>query len=302
MPLVTAVITTFNRKAFLNQAIQSVLGQSFNDYELIVLDNNSTDGTEELVKTIIHPRIKYLKHKNINISQQRNLAISLAKGKYIAFLDDDDVWLPNKLNSQLNKFAQGNDMLSLVYGGYYFYNDKGKNWGRYYPNLKGFILVDLLWATNSFTGSASNPLIDLKKLKNVGGFDNSISAGEDWEVYLRLAGKYEIDYVDELVLKIRQHNGLRLGGNINYSLFTEKKVLSKYKKIMPKKMLSLYCQRIGGKLIRLGDKKNGRLFLSKALFSNPLNFIGSFQYFLSFFPTKLYIEAHKFFIHLRKAI
>jgi glycosyltransferase involved in cell wall biosynthesis len=98
---VSAIITSFNRADYLRGAIQSVLAQSFEDYELLVLDNSSTDETRAVVADFLDPRIRLIVHPRQPIAAARNLGLREARGEFVAFLDDDDEWLPLKLERQL---------------------------------------------------------------------------------------------------------------------------------------------------------------------------------------------------------
>jgi glycosyltransferase involved in cell wall biosynthesis len=301
MPLVSAVITTFNRKFFLEQAINSVLSQSFSDYELIVLYNDSTDGTEEFLKKLNHNnKIKYLKHQNINISQQRNLAVSLARGKYIAFLDDDDIWLKDKLENQVSTFNKSDKSVALVYSGFCFYDDQGKVWGHSKPSKKNNYFMDLLWEKSHFSGSASNPMLRLSAVKSSGLYDEKIRCGEDWELYVRLARRFNIEIDANISVKIRQHSGPRLGQNILAALHMERRAYFKNYNFMSNELKSRYLQKIGGKYIRLGFLNKGRRIILASINSNRLNWASYFQLFLTFLPFNLYIFFHSKYITVKK--
>jgi glycosyltransferase involved in cell wall biosynthesis len=123
---VSVIIPTFNRAHLINRAIQSVLSQTYRDFELIIIDDASNDGTEETAKKIISsnksfhdPQIIYIKNRvRKGGSAARNIGIKLAKGKYIAFLDDDDEWLPTKLSEQVNIMNRSNENVGAVYAGF----------------------------------------------------------------------------------------------------------------------------------------------------------------------------------------
>lgn len=301
MVLVSAIITTFNRKEFFKQALSSVLQQTEKKFEILVLDNASTDGTNEYISAIKDSRLKYICHKAMGISAQRNLGVRLASGSYIAFLDDDDRWMPEKLHLQLNAFKNQSHKLALVYGEFEFYNDAGDRWGgslldrtvNYYDNL--------LWARDPFTGSASNPMLKKDLVQNVGGYNENVKVGEDWELYLRLAQKYEIKKINKKVLEIRQHTGKRLGDRVASALKTEIFVYRNHFSTMTRKHRSRFEQRIGGKLIRLNHPKFGRRMLKKAIATKKDNIFAWSQFFLSVLPIKYYNYFHKTYLkHLKR--
>jgi glycosyltransferase involved in cell wall biosynthesis len=293
MSKVTVIITTFNRAAFLAQAIDSVLNQTINDFELIILDNNSSDKTFEVIQRYSDSRIKYVRHDNIGISSQRNMGLSMANSKYVAFLDDDDVWLNKKIEFQLSAMERSCKNTALVYGGFRFYDDYGRRWGEHLPTLVGKVLDGLLWTKDPFCGSASNPLINKECAVAVGAYSDRVQVGEDWELYLRLAERYPIVGVDEVLLEIRQHSGPRLGQRIDAALSTDRHVYRLFRKHMSKKLASRYLQKIGGKYIRLGSRLKGRKLIIAALVTHPFNLMAWVQLGLSIFDDSIYRKFHK---------
>ena len=105
-PLVSCVLTTYNRSKILKRAITSVLNQTYTNIELIIIDDNSKDNTSDVVKIINNKRIKYIRNtSNKGLSYNRNLGASLSKGEFVAFIDDDDEWFPLKIEKQLVTIA-----------------------------------------------------------------------------------------------------------------------------------------------------------------------------------------------------
>lgn len=304
MPMISAIITTFNRAHYLEKAIRSVFAQEYHDYELLILDNSSTDSTESVVRSFNDPRIRYIKHPPLDISQARNLAVKEAKGDYISFLDDDDEWLPNKLKSELSLFDKLSNNVVLVYGGFVRVDSQGKTLHTYKPKLQGMILKELLTLEDEFTGSASNPMIRKSVVIALGGFDETVKTGEDWEFYLRLAEQHQVAFVPEPVVKIRHHYGARLGDRLKDYIDLEIKVMNRFKYIFDadKKLKSYYLQRMGGKFLRLGDIKNGRAYFIDAIKYNFFNYICYIQYMLSFFHPHVYYFAHKFYLNRKRSI
>ena len=119
MPLVSVIIPTYNRSNFLRMSISSVLKQSFRDFELIVVDDCSPDDTPQVINSINSHKVNYIRHNaNKGESESRNTGIKIAESKYIAFLDDDDEWLSDKLSKQIEIIEQQNDDVGAVYGGF----------------------------------------------------------------------------------------------------------------------------------------------------------------------------------------
>jgi len=302
MPAVTAIITTFNRSSFVKEAIGSVLSQSFRDFELLVLDNSSTDDTRSVVESFKDKRLNYIRHEPLNISQARNLGVRQAKGKYIAFLDDDDLWLPDKLEKQLEVFEEGDDALALVYGGLLWVDSNGIEVGVHKPVLRGRVLTELLLQKDAFTGSASNAMLRKSAVESLGGYDEDVPTGEDLDLYLRLAEKYLTDFTDESVVKVRTHSGPRLGDKLRDAAELELKMMNRYGYVFEqdRKLRSFYLQKIGGKLVRVGDACGGRKYIINAIKTDPLNFIAYFQLLLSALGRNFYCRIHRGYLTCRR--
>jgi glycosyltransferase involved in cell wall biosynthesis len=291
MPKVSAIITTFNRERFLRSAIESVLVQTYTDFELLILDNSSKDGTPQLVSSFKDPRIRYLRHQEMNISRQRNLALREALGEYVAFLDDDDEWMPRKLELLLRAFSRGSRQVALTYGALIWVDAESRELGRFSPRLRGKVLKGLL-AQDVFTGSASNPMLRASALRAVGGYDEQISTGEDWELYLRLAQQYEVEFVPEVIVRIRQHAGPRLIDRLEGRIELERMVFERFNSAMDAALKSEYMQKIGGKLCRVGRLSEGRREIFAAIATRPLNVRAYAQYLFSFAGTSFYRRMH----------
>lgn len=292
---VSAIITTFNRAELLRGAIASVLGQTFRDFELIILDNSSADHTRVVLAGIDDPRARCLTHPPLTIAQSRNLGLREARGEYVAFLDDDDEWLPGKLECQLARFEESPATLGLVYGGFVRIDASGRELGTHRPRLRGKVQTALLWQKDAFTGSASNPMMRTAAIQAVGGFDDSLSASEDWELYLRLTERYDVGDVSDVVVRIRTHPGARLGDRIGDARKVEEVVLSRYGPGMGPRLKSFYLRKIGGKLLRLGAARDGRARLLQAIRSDPLNPLGYVQYGLSYAGPEAYERLHRWY-------
>ncbi len=301
MPLVTALITTFNRSAFLKKAIESVLAQTFRDFELIILDNSSTDDTEEVIKGFGDKRIRHIRHEPMNISQARNLGVREARGEYIAFLDDDDEWLPHKIEVQVNFFERAAEDIALVYGAFIKIDSEGNELGVRRPTLRGKVLKGLIYQ-DDFTGSASNPMIRRSVVMELGGYDEKVVSGEDWELYLRIADKYRVDFTLDPVVRIRSHEGPRLGDKLLDTARLEIDTMARYRDIFEedKRLKSFYLQKIGGKFVRVGKAETGRGYIAQAIKANPSNYVAWAQFLLSFLGQELYLRFHKNYLSYKK--
>ena len=179
IPKVSIITTTYNRKKFLKRAIDSVLAQSFKDWEVIVVDDCSTDGTEEL-RNLNHPQIKYIKTKKNwgTDNRPKNIGIRAARGEYIVFLDDDDVYKNDGLKI-LYKYIKESGA-DVVYGDYIIHDINGKKGVGWSFDFDSSLLQKMNYI-------AMSVVIARKKcLEDVGGFDESVPKFKDWNLWLRL--------------------------------------------------------------------------------------------------------------------
>ena len=302
MPQVSAIITTFNRAHYLEKAIKSVLGQDFSDYELLILDNSSSDNSQAVVEAFQDERIRYIKHPPLNISQTRNLGIRESKGDFIAFLDDDDEWLPQKLRLEWTLFQFLPEEVGLVYGGFQRIDTDGNVFYHHAPNLQGSILKELLNLQDDFTGSASNPMLRKSTVLALNGFDEQVKTGEDWEFYLRLAERFQIRYVPDMVVNVRHHSGSRLGDRVHDYIALEEQVMQRFAQQFDqdKKLKSFYLQRLGGKYMRMGKTTEARRLLFKSIQTNGLNFYAYAQWLSSLLGRQLYLRLHVLYLNLKR--
>ncbi|MFC2025019.1 glycosyltransferase [Chloroflexota bacterium] len=204
---VSVIIPTYNRAHLISNAIDSILAQTFNDFELIIVDNFSSDDTESVVKSYVDRRIRYFKNNNNGlVSINRNYGIENSRGEYIAFLDDDDSWLPKKLEKQVS-LLESNNELGLVYSDCYVIDDNDNIrentycYGRKLAKGKAF---------NELFQSNFIPMLTVvirkEALDKVGGFNPRYKIAEDYDLWLRIAAHYPIDFTDQPLAKFRVHS------------------------------------------------------------------------------------------------
>lgn len=208
-PLVSVVIPTWNRRDLVRQAIASVAAQSRGDWELIVVDDGSTDGTGAMIEEMNDARIRVIElgHSG-SVGHLRNVGAQAASAHWIAFLDSDDLWLPDKLKLQLD--ALGASGAAWCYGACELLRAGGEvtpiRAGQFMP-LSGDILHDLLAER---TGAYIGTLVVRRDLfEKAGGFDESLANREDLDFELRLAAIAEAVAVAEVVTRVREHEGRR---------------------------------------------------------------------------------------------
>lgn len=212
-PKVSVIMNCFNGSKYLREAIDSVYAQTFEDWEIIFWDNASTDNSAEIAKSYDN-RVRYFKsEKNYPIvGKVRNLAYKQVRGKYIALLDVDDVWLPNKLEKQVCLFEE-NKNLGLVFSDVIVFNDNGEEYKlfKFVKPERGYVFGNLF--KNNFITTVCM-IYRRSALESLGYvFDDEFTFIQDYDLSLRIAHKYEIDYVAEPLAKVRKH-GENLGEKI----------------------------------------------------------------------------------------
>ncbi len=204
MPKVSVIIPTYNRAKNLIQSIDSVMNQTYQDLEIIIVDDGSTDNTKEVLSKY-DGKVRYFYQENRGVSAARNIGIKESRGEFIAFLDSDDSWLGNKLEQQMKLF-QYDPSVSLQYS-YARYLDKANNIEFIRPknvskSFKDFLYEDTVLPTSS---------VVLKKsvLEEVGMFDEGLPGIEDYDLWLRCSRKFKIGFIPEtLVLKNNSSSNL----------------------------------------------------------------------------------------------
>jgi len=206
--MISVIIPTYNRAAFISDAIQSVLRQTNKDFELIVVDDGSTDNSCDVIRPYAD-RITYIYQQNAGIAAARNAGIEHSKGKYVTFLDSDDIWLPTKLEKQVSFFKQHLD-IGMVYADYGMFSEEGiidsSHSSRKNLNIShrsGYVFEELLMNCHIHTITV---MVKREVLADVGLFDVNFATGEDYDLWLRIAAKYKVAYLPELVAMHRDHS------------------------------------------------------------------------------------------------
>ena len=206
MPRVSVIIPTYNRADLIGEAIESALNQTFDDLEIIIVDDGSTDSTKEVVRRFDGP-IKYIYQENRGRSCARNKGFEISSGDYICFLDSDDVLNPRMLERQVSLLDSNSD-LGFVYSDYQFINRAGEilpkpKIYRAHPPRRGRIFRLLIYFDFIFP---STVLARRDCINKAGLFDRSLAAAEDLDWLLRMTSLYETDYVPEHLCLVRKHD------------------------------------------------------------------------------------------------
>jgi glycosyltransferase involved in cell wall biosynthesis len=201
MHRVSVIVPTYNRAGLIGETLTSVKNQSFRDYEIIVVDDGSTDQTVEMLASF-KEQISYRSIRHAGQGVARNAGFEIARGELVAFLDSDDLWNPlflEKMTGALDRDPRA----GFVYCDYDTFDELGvvreANVQRC-EKLRGSLFTALLRSDFLCMGAV---LIRSECIEDVGGFDIRLPPVEDWDMWLRLARKYDADYVDESLVRIR---------------------------------------------------------------------------------------------------
>lgn len=286
--MVSVIIPTYNRAHLIKQSVESVLKQSYQNFEIIIVDDGSKDNTEEIIKQINDSRIRYIKHTvNKGASAARNTGIREAKGKYIAFQDSDDLWLPEKLEKQIERIEKTENHIGAVFGGYWIINQNGEK--RYFPEQSindGNIFYTLLQGN-----VVGMPVVMIKKecFEKSGYFNETLPALEDWELLLRISKDFEFLYINEpLVVVHETENSISM--NMKNTVFAWRYIFELYFDTISenKATLALHYYTLGKYLIRSGDFSEGKKLIFKAFSIFPKNVKYIIESFLLLMGKRVY--------------
>lgn len=214
MPTVSVVTPTYNRADVLPRAIDSILNQTFADFELIVVDDGSTDNTEKVVKSYADNRIQYIQFENNRgANAARTQGIKSASGKYIGFLDSDDEWLPRKIEKQVKTIqSSGSD---IAYTGIKQVDSDGNLITTTSSTISGDVTDDLL--RGNFIGTYSAVMVSQDVVREAGYPDPDLSCWQDWEWYLRLSDHGQFVSINQ-PLVVRHNGGNQISNNFQYRI------------------------------------------------------------------------------------
>ena len=212
-PQVSVNLCCYNGEKYLEETLQSIFLQTYKDWELVVVNDGSTDSTERIIKSHMAAGKPIVYHYQVNagLGSARNKALQLSSGSYIALIDQDDIWLPEKLEKQVRTFEVDRS-LGLVYADTYYIDQDGKELGTAFkrsPPPEGDPFVGLLTRRNFMP--CLTVLIRREAAQDVRGFNETLKYVEDYDLFLRIALKYKVSCIREPLAKYRIHEG-NLGG------------------------------------------------------------------------------------------
>jgi len=287
-PLVSVVIPTRNRAELLAAAVRSVLDQTYRNFELIIVDDASEDGTREMVARLSDPRIRYIRHDAVKGGgAARNTGIRSSRGEYISFLDDDDEWLPSKLELQVG-YLERKRSADVVYTGLSVRElDSGKPAGKVVPLKRGDIFADLL--AGNCVGTASSVILRRDCLDTGDLFDENLPSCQDWDMWLKLSKSCRFDYISEPLVVYHLH-GKRITSSDESALAGREMVFEKYRdEIESDRSLSgRHHLMIGSLYCRLGEMKRGREEIRESIRLRPGSVTGLATYAASLLGSRVY--------------
>ncbi|MBV8634599.1 MAG: glycosyltransferase family 2 protein [Burkholderiaceae bacterium] len=185
---ISVIIPTYNRGHCIARCIQSVLAQTLQPLEVIVVDDASADDTREKVAQFTDPRVHYVRHEtNRGGAAARNTAVLLARGEYLAFLDSDDVWRENMLEKQIATLEAGGPCCGMCYSWIVYVDEAGQELERYESRIEGECLRDML--VSNFVGSFSNVVMRRSLVIESGMLDETLPSCQDWDLFVRIAAR-----------------------------------------------------------------------------------------------------------------
>lgn len=227
-PLVSVVVPSYNRPAALLDSLTSIERQTYSNVEVVVVDDASERAVNEVVdeNSFSYP-ITVIRHEeNRGASTARNTGIDRSNGEFVAFLDDDDIWEPRKIEKQIDRLREASDDVGVVYTGMRFVSEDGNSLRTHVEKVEGDVTKELL--KRNLVGSFSTVMVRSEAIDDIGTLDQQFPCWQDIEWYIRLSIHWKFVSVPEPLVRMRQHGGEHISDdfdtirNTALSLFVEK--------------------------------------------------------------------------------
>lgn len=303
MPKISVIIPTCNRARFLRAAVESVLQQTFQDFEIIVVDDASTDETPALMSGFADRRIRYLRHESKQgQGATRNAGIRAARGEYVALLDDDDEWLPSKLAKQAALLDGLPPQVGLIYTGFVRIDAESKTVvAEVMPTERGDVSRALCGGNR--IGTCSTVLMRRSCFDKAGYFDETLASGADYDMWLRISRFYHFEFVNEPLVRYTMHPK-QLSADLRTILKGKEAQLEKHADHFARDRRS-YSRRLFtlGVLYCYNRKPaEGRAALWRAIRAYPLELRPYFNLFLALWGCDNFIRLKAFKDRLRRSL
>lgn len=292
---ISVIIPTHNRSAMLDRAINSVLKQTYTNFEIIVVDDASTDNTESLVLQYEDPRVSYIKiNESKGANFARNTGVRRSNGEYLAFLDDDDIWFPNKLFLQV-QMLKNDSNLGLVYTGIEVVTEGEETRYSIKPKFNGDISKTIL--TDNCIGTTSTVVLSRKVFEEAGGFDENLPQLQDYDLWIRIAQICKVGFIwDDLIYYYVHQSISQLTSSADKNKSAIEYIDKKYAHLINDLPLKFqrkrFCQRynaMGKRLMKNGNNAKARELFIQSFRCNPN--INSVKFFIaSFFKPSLVLK------------
>lgn len=285
-PLVSVIIPAYNAERFIHQTLDSVLDQTYQNFEVIVVDDGSRDRTADIVRTYcqLDARIHLIQQENAGVVAARNTAIQNSQGELIAPLDADDLWYPQKLEKQVQRMVTAEPPVGVVYCWSVYIDGRGRVLGKYPAHQLGQPEGDVLTALtfSNFLDHGSNPLVRRNCIDQVGGYVSQIGGQnmegcEDWHFYLRMAEHYRFAIVPEYLIGYRQSLSSSVSANCVRMERSYQVVMADIRDRHPEIpavvhhwALSSFYNYLLGKSYVNGDYRNALVWLFKGVINDPI--------------------------------
>ncbi len=297
--LVSVVIPTFNRAELIERALYSVLSQTYSNLEVIIVDDASSDNTQDQIQTSQQAdhRIQYIRHEsNRGAQAARNTGIRAAKGEYIAFLDSDNEWLPGKLQRQMALFSHRDNSPSVVYCGYIKVSENGNILNKYLPQYRGFIYKETLseWLTDT-----STIVVRKEILEKIHELDENLLAYHEWDLCIRLTRECEFDFVPECLSIYREHTLPTISKDLLRDAYGYLAIVDKYRDEILRecggRTLSEHYLKTARLFVRANQFDLARAYFLKSIRYDPLNIKAMLHFGVSLLGKDIYkfVRSHK---------
>ena len=267
--LVSVIIPTFNRSSMIKEALESVLVQDYRGFEIILVDDGSTDDTLEVLDAY-KKDIRLLTQPNKGVSAARNAGVACSNGDFLAFLDSDDTWLPEKLSEQVKFFNSNKDALICQTQEKWIRNGVRVNQKNRHTKLSGMIFKA---SVSMCLVSPSAVMLKRSLFERMGGFDERLPACEDYDLWLRIGCRHPVSLLNrELIIKRGGHDDQlsRAPGLDKYRIqslvkIIKENILSSDQEFVVKKVLKKKCEIYGNGCLKRGRREEADYYLSLAV-------------------------------------
>jgi O-antigen biosynthesis protein len=305
-PLVSTIIPAYNREQFIERAVQSVLAQTMADLEVIVVDDCSTDGTAGRAAGLaqVDSRVRLIRQtSNMGAQTVRNRGIREARGLYIAFLDSDDEWLPEKLERQLSLFERADSRLGVVYAGFRQVYADGRAPVDILPFARGNVYRSAL---SGWIADMNTLLVRRDILEKAGPLDESVRAFQEWALCIKLSKTCDFDYVSAPLAVYHIHGGASISTNLLHNAQGYLDVVNLYKQDinqeMGKRILAGHYRTAGRLFVKADDYIAARECFWQAIHAAPFTPVLWIHLGFAFLGSGFYLQAVRLARGMRTAL